>query len=441
MKLLELYKAILKTANLVTTEDGYVSMQLGDDTRPALIKGKQMVLPTDAHQNNPDKSKIILFHPLSENILRGESDILEKFRSLLNIRMNSIFGLLSADLLNIAASPSLHSTLTPDQTEFLSVVKNADEKTLTVLGHLMEKMPANQTQKSFVSIYLKKGGLLHGKKHARLGVVNFPLYDELVKSKTECYGVKMRVKDRETLMQLMEYMIPNIDVTEAYNRASDSTVAPCLDALMKSILAIAAPFNDLLDLFKNKIEDAESLVTDSSWVETFENLEVMIPEIRRVPMQAGNEGSNLVASPVAPLPSANTFNQLPLVVMPPPVNPYHAPSVPSWQQPNQFQQPPQQQQYAPPQPVVTERGGLDFDSLLRSNPVLARQASTAMGYPQQQLQPQQQMPRWAQQQNGYPQQQQPMNQWGQQQPQPQWGQPQPWGQQQPQYNQGYSPSI
>jgi hypothetical protein len=366
-KLLDLYKEILKTANLVCTEDGYISMIAGDEKIPAMIKDKRLVLPTPEHLANPSKDRI-MFHPLSENILRTESDVLEKFRSAINIRINAVFGLLAYQLLMIGASSKQHSKLSPDQSEFLSKVKNADDKTLEVMRKLMQAMPSNQTQKAFVHIYLKRAGTVQGKRYSRVGIMTFPLYTELKKSTSECYGVKLRVKDRDTLVNLFEYMVPGIDVAESHNRGSDSNVAPYLDALMKSVLTIASPINDLVELFKNILEEPETLMFEDSWVETFDNLEVMLPEIRKIPMQTGNEGGAGKAAGTAEKAKTETT----AVVAAPP-----QPPTQPWLLPQGYYNPPQPPMFGqaytpPPGPVKTSRGGLDFESVLRSNPMLAQ---------------------------------------------------------------------
>ena len=378
MKLLDLYTSILKTANLTVSDDGYISMEIAGNKAPALIDEKRLVLPTQEHLLNPSKDKVI-FHPLSENILRNESKVFEKFRSAMVMKINYTIGVLAYQLLTIATSVKDQSKLKPDQTEFLTKVKNADEKTLQVLGKLMAAMPANQTQKAFVSIYVKRGGVVEGRKHSRSAIVSFPLYEELTKATTEAYGVKLRVKDKEVLINLLEYMLPNISVKEFYNKGSDSDVAPFLDALMNSVKNIASPLNDIIELFNDVLEDHESLRFEDEWVETFENLAVMIPEIRKIPMQAGNEGVS-VGTPAQPVQPAQPAQ----------------PATPVWlalpQQ--QFQPAPFYQSAPQPVPMKTERG-LDFQSVLNSNPVLAR----AVGGPVSYMPMQNNEPRWAQPSN------------------------------------------
>ena len=409
MKILDLYRSILKAAHLVTTSDDCVSLSMAGQTQPALIKGQRLVLPSAAHLANPDKKSIILFHPLSENLFHGESKVLEYYRSVLNHRLNYTFGMVAYGLLSIATSPAEHKDLSPDQSEFLSKLKHADEKTLHVLEKLQEAMPAKQTQKSFIAIFLKKGGKFQDKGYGRVGIVNFPLYKELKKNEGEVYGVKMRVKDREALIALMEYMLHEIDVPEAYNFGSNSKTAPFMEALMKAMANVASPLNDVIELFADKFDDPEDLKFDSDWVETFENLDVMIPQIRSIPMQAGNEGNvaALEGKPTSKPAAEIGFSATPTASAPAIAQyPWQATAAPA----------PVYQQPAPVmQPVINSNGALDFSSIVRSNPALQQQLGS-YNAPQQFQQPQQNIPGWARGANQWGQptgmmQQQPMG-WG-----------------------------
>jgi len=377
MKILELYSAVLKMAKRHVNEDGTVSQVFGGKNEPSLIKGKRIVVPTREHLSNPDWSNRVVFHPLSENILRGESAVLEDFRHALNLRINWTIGLVGFQLLMIAASNEEHAKLSPYQSEYLRFVKNANKTTLEAFKKLMKAMPLDQTQKAFVSIYLKRAGTIGERRYSRVGVVNFPLYQELCKPDVkEIWGVKFaNKKDPETIKKLLEQMIPGIDVDHSHSRGSDSGVAPYLDALMKSVMAVSADLNAQIDLFQNVLDanspdedddaNSKNLRFNDEWVEVFDNLDVMIPEVRMIPMQAGNDGGKPAApaqqptaatapaaAPAGPLPAALSGN--------------------GW---NQQAQPQAQsvfaQAAAAPGPVHTGRG-LDFESLLRSNGALAQ---------------------------------------------------------------------
>lgn len=387
MNLQELYKSLLKTANMVVTPDGYASYQVGDATKPATVKGKRIVLPTPEHLANPDWKDRVVFHPLSENTLRGESTILEEFRSSINKKLNFTIGLLAAELLTIASSIGEHSKLSPDQLEFLSKLKNADEKSLESFYKLLKAMPIDQKQNAFVSIFLKRGGTIGEKRHSRVGIVTFPFYTELKTGTGDIYGVKIRVKDRETFINLMEYMFPVINEAGSYNRGSDSTVAPYLDALMKSVMSIASAINDQVTLFSNVVDKSDSLLIEDGWVETFDNLAVMVPQIRMIPMQAGGEGSplNSPATPTTPVASSGYIAPTP----PPAIqNAFTSPVRPvnAWEQSSMSPSNGYPTQPVAPAVVRTSRG-TDFHSLINSNPVLAQSIRGMGSAPQMNVDP------------------------------------------------------
>lgn len=383
MKILDLYKSILATAGMITTSDGFVKMKLADKTKPATIKGKSLVLPTDEQLKSPDWSNRVVFHPLFENIMRPESEVLALYRQAANIRVNVTVGTLAAFLMRLATSPSEHGKLSPDQSEFLSLLKNADDKTMQALKKLMEAAPVSQPQKSFVHIYLKKTGSVAGKRFARVGVVTFPVYAELKKAEKthEVFGVKLRVKDIETLLALFEYIFPGIGETESYNRGSNSDVAPSIDVMMKTIAAIADPLNALLELMGNVMDDddLQDLVFQNDWMETFENLAVMLPQIRAIPMQAGNDG----AVKAEPTPVASVATPPQPQFQPAPVPAVQTYPVQAMQPGQQWQPPPMQQS----RPAVTS-AGMDLNAFLQARsapqPMMPVQpmGMVPMGYPQ-----------------------------------------------------------
>ena len=329
-----------------------------------LVTGNRLVLPTQEHLANSNKSNIVIFHPLSESLLKGESDVLEKFRASLVVRINYVLHVLTLHLLKIASHIDEHASLTPEQSDFLSHVKNVDKKTVDDFAKVCEQFGEGNSQKNFVSIFLKRGGKVRGTTYSRCGIVHFPLYEALTKSEHECYGVKLRVKDIKSLISLMDYIFPGIDKPETYNIGTESQLAPYLDALMKTVGVVASNLNTIIELFRNTMEDeADELLFESEWEETFDNIEVMKSEIRLVPMQAGNEGKSLhtdVGTTPAAAATSASFASAPVTNL----QPWQ---VPPQQPQNTYGQPAQSYQ---PAPVVTENGGLDFNSLIRSVPSL-----------------------------------------------------------------------
>lgn len=379
MDILKLYEAILNAACLSVDNDGFVSVKLNNDNSPFTVNGKRLVLPTTHHLSNPQPDSKILFHPLSENIMRGESEVVTKLRYAFNVRLNFTFAAVGQSLLQIASSVAEHHKLNPTQSEMLSALKDADETTLVNFSKIMINSIKQDPEKSFINIYLKRGGTIDNKKYARIGVVSFPFYTQLLSTDEKVCDVKLRVKDRATLKALCEYIFPMIKDPEAYNAGSDSQIAPFLDALMKTVKNLAMCFNDVLDLFNKQINSHEDLVFNSDWVEPFDNLGSMLNQIRMIPVQAGNEGSSKANGMVAlnaPTPAALTTPVQAPVVQPQPFIQQGYPPVHQFGHP--VQQMPQQQ---PQTGLIKTDKGIDLHSLMRSNPSMF--ANNPLAYQQQ----------------------------------------------------------
>ena len=378
MKLNTIYKSILRFCGLDADEQGYISTVFNDKDKPkpAFIDGLRMVLPTDHHLRNFDAKEKIIFHPLTENILRGESEVVMKLKNVINVRLNFTIGIVAQSLLNLVASPEQHSHLSPEQADLLVSIKDCDEKAVTTfISHMVAGMRAHP-ERLFTNIYLKRGGTYRDKRYSRVGIVTFPFYDLLKQDKVD----KLRIKDKDTLKQLFQFIFPNIDDEEEYNFASDSHVAPYLEALLRTAANIASRLNDIILTYKDYIEEAEMLTFDADWLEHFQDLNALIPEIRKVPVQQGNDGTvSVTAQEEAPVQQA-AFTQQQMVQGYP-------------------QQ--QMQQVAPKPEVKQTKRGLDFKSMAQANPAMAMTMNPLMPHLMQQQMQQQQMqmqrpPSWAQ---------------------------------------------
>jgi hypothetical protein len=164
-----------------------------------------------------------------------------------------------------------------------------------------------------------------------------------------------------------------------YNRGSNSTIAPSIEALLLTVKAIAAPLNDLISRFEGILP--ENLLVNADWVDQLENLDELLPEIRSTPMQAGNEGTvpGTEAEKQQQVTQTQTAFNAPagastqgaagvtLAAQRPATPP---PATPGW---------PAAQPSVPASssaPVRTATGGTDFEALVRSKPALQQ----AVGY-------------------------------------------------------------
>ncbi len=410
MKIIQFYKDILSVAGLDVDKDGLTSA--GD--LPFLVKGKRLALPTETNLR-ANKDNVVIFHPLSENVLRGESDVMGKFRSALNIRLNYLFGCLAQELMALGTSVALHKELNPDQQQLLTALKDANEKTLTVLQSILKKMTFDNTSRNFINIYNKKGGVVNGKKYNRACIVSFPFYEELNSDSKTVFDITISKKDRNTIISLVEFMFTSIGQPEYYSHGSYDSIAPTLDALMGSVKKLINDVNMIVSDYGKFFTDVKDYEINSDWVESFEDLSIYNADIRMIPMQAGNEGDTLLKQ--------NNTQQLQQQQL----------TTPQYQAPNPTPQPMWQApinngQYNNPAPKPTSDGivrtanGIDFASSTRHNPAFQQ-----VGTPTNMMMPNATpMPRWA-----VPQYQNPNNFGGMQ------VSPNPYGG----YGGGYMPSI
>ena len=297
MKLLEIYESVLRFAGFSTDSKGYIFNNLAGQKQPTIIDNLQLILPTNENLRGFNPKNHIVFHPCAENILRAESDVLNKIKQSINIRLNYTIGVIMQSLLNLIASPALHGKLNPDQLRIMMAVKEVDETTVSnYVKNVLLPGVQSRPDGVFVHIYLKRGGFYKNKKHPRVGITTFPFYDDLIKypdgdKQSKIKYDKLRVKDREALKQLFEFMIPDVDKEESYNAFTETSPCPYFDVLLKTSALVASQLNDLLDLYGEFIEDADKMKFDSEWIELFPQIDNLTQEIRSIPVQSGNEGA------------------------------------------------------------------------------------------------------------------------------------------------------
>lgn len=391
MKIIDLYKHLLKVAGLNSDKEGFVSAGEGEESIPFNVKGKRLVLPTKEQLANNDGNNKIIFHPLSENTLKSESDVMQRFRTAINIRLNYVIAYLLEELMVIGTSVKMHSKLSPDQAELLTVLKDADEKSLTALQNILKSVKIDGTgEKSIVHIYIKRAGIVDDKRYSRAAIVSFPLYEELTKADKKVLDVGLRNKDKEVIINLLEFLFTKIKEPMSYNKGSNCDIAPTLDSLMKAVIDLASCINNITDVYSEFISDSENIRYNDEWVSIFDNLGQMLAEIRSIPMQSGNEGvsepiNNQVQNTLTNVTSAPAPTQATQAMYQPPIQPI-----------TQFQQ--------PQSTVISGENGINFEATMRARGMSTVPQSFHVGY---------QRPTWGQPVNNL---QAPINNFPYQQP-------------------------
>lgn len=373
MEIFDIYRSIMRAAGFTVTEDDMVSVVSGEKSKPFTIEGKRLVIPSPKQTGVSNWDNRVAFHPLQENTMAGESKVMKALRGAFNIRLNLVAGTVLNFLAKVAVEvEATHGKLSPDQQQFLSLAKEADQTSFETLGKILDQMPVNQMEKQIVRIFIRKGGIYQGKPHSRLGVVTFPFYNELKaeaakKGKHAIYGVNVRVKDLDLYMKLLQYIFPRIDEAEAYNFGSNSRMVPSVHALMSAVMLVGSELNTVVDLFKNVIDNPDELTFDSAWVEDFVDIDTLAARARMIPMLPGNEGS------MSKVEEAHKGAQLNM----------GAPTSPTSPQATGTDRPYQPQQQAPAQapeqyaePIAhtqVAKGKISFDEVVANNPNMQRQ--------------------------------------------------------------------
>lgn len=281
-----LYKAVTGAIGLEADANGLLSMNVDGQLLPCELDGKRMALPTQEVLKTADWDHVVGFHPLSENILRGESPILKKLRMLMNLRITYVASTLLSRLLEIGVDHDYHKKLSPTAAEFLSRIPNVDEKTYKALDKILDSLEL-VGERRLVSIYLKRGGVFKDEKFTRVAVTSFPITDQFEADGHEIFGVKMRGKDKESIKALFEYILPQADNLEVYSAGSNSSTAPYFHALCLAFIKVAKRLNSVVRIFKKHLENADQLHIDVDWEEMIGDLSIyrdLIPSLR------GNEG-------------------------------------------------------------------------------------------------------------------------------------------------------
>ena len=290
--LLDFYKGILSFSSMRVNDRGFIECVLMDSSTICTINGKNLIFPTDERLKHFDFEKEIIFHPMTESIVRGESEIQEKLRDSFLSKANISIYFLFLKLLEIAKDPARHVTLDPDQAEMLAIVKNVDQKCYDNFMSLgLSVLKGRMVDYRFVDMRLKRSGRYKDKQVDKLGVVFFPFFEKMQHKDV----AKLRVRDVEVVKSLYNYVF-NMKDEDAYNRPCHGTgTPPYLTSYLYAGAALATPINDAYDRFKNTFTGEEqslmaSYIFDLEWYDQLTNIEKIIPLVPRISGGQSNMG-------------------------------------------------------------------------------------------------------------------------------------------------------
>lgn len=287
MTLIPFYSSLLDSLNVVQSDDGKLSLLVGNEERPLLIGGKRAAMPIAEVLRGGIDDGVVVFHPLSEKIFRGESEVLKKLKELVTLRLGTALTLTMAHILDIAAEPERHKKLPPQAIKLLRNLPDADDKLVKTFEKITESFAEHKEYRPF-KLFLRKSGVIGETTYSRVAKVDFPYIEQIDLEKTELFGMKVRKRDPKALFNLMDVVVPGCAVTNTYSYGSNALIAPNFDALMRAYHKVAKQINEVSELFRDRDEEVNDLYIDLSWFDGMDNLDNLAVQ---VPSMSGNEGN------------------------------------------------------------------------------------------------------------------------------------------------------
>lgn len=309
MSLIDLYTAVLDSAMYKVDEDGQVLTGIGKNMSVAEINGRKVVLPKDQLLRNPSEENVF-FHPLSEQMTRGESEVFRFLRRTAILKLSTAISTIGFGILKLQEHPELQRKMKSEQQDFIKGILDTDkDSALTWCKMNLHPIQVNpvRTDTWPVDIFIKRNGQFDGKNFRRVAIVSFPAFEKVMGGEKFVKGsgaeekVLFRPKDYLMFQQVTKAIFPGCESPGLvdYNVGYDGTLAPYFIAFFKSYRLIAKRLNYILDLFKDmfiaaSVEDVESARIDLTWMEIFdtdEGMDHLSKLARRVPALQGNIGS------------------------------------------------------------------------------------------------------------------------------------------------------
>ena len=252
---LELYDRVV-TGMAWEADAGEISCVVGTDNgeivrEPVTIGDKILHMPIKEFLANPDWERYIAFHPLSENPMRGESEVQRVMTRYMGANFNTALAVLMEGLIRVAADTDNHRKLSAAASECLDAVPKADSKSvkdmekilklldkesLRDIGKIIDSMGTTSRRK-LINVYLKRGGTYKGKEHGRVCVVEFPFLSEEVSDDEtrSIFGVKLRVNDYKGFRKLFGFIVNTMEPnSEMYNSGTNTMTAPYFTAMLET---------------------------------------------------------------------------------------------------------------------------------------------------------------------------------------------------------------
>lgn len=289
--LLSGYSKLLGTLGIMTDADGLTYVEEGGTWLPMTMDKRRLVLPTNEWLRDPNWEATIPFHPFSEHVLKGKKSlVLEKTCRIVNLRLNRIIGELLMTLAAFAVDTAAQTAAGAEQKSYLRLIPDVNAKTFTDFKKFIAGHVDGSAEKSFISIYLKRGGTILNEKYNNTAVVTSPARKALGAAEPIIFDYKFSSKrNRDYLLVLLDYLLPKLTTDVGYTVGSNAPIAPYFVTLCTSYSDIMDDLNRQLVIFSEINPDLASLVADMSWLSIIDDSADALKQIHAL---ADNQGEN-----------------------------------------------------------------------------------------------------------------------------------------------------
>lgn len=292
-KLVEMYTAILQMIDIEGDDEGLL-FHTGSK-QPITIDGKRVALPTKQNLKNMRADKLIMFHPLSENLFEGMSDVFLELRYLVASKLHKIIISTGYTLLKLAVDNASHSELSDSQMSVLSLLAGADAKLVDNYKKLSNELKVI-SNKQMINIYVKKNSKIKETEYMRAAHVSFPLLELLHENEDGViHGVKFRKKDIPILIELFTAILPKHAEVDAYSGGSNSSVAPYFMSLFNAFINVVSETGGPTWKFRShiKADAGESLhITPDDLIDLLVGDDAITSLVNAIPPMPYNTGDD-----------------------------------------------------------------------------------------------------------------------------------------------------
>lgn len=253
-------------------EEGNVVLVSGDLSKPFIINGIPLVLPTAdnvatalvTNKEGISERKKMLFHPLYEDELSSTSPAFNKIKAVIEKQLSLYMYFLGLEILEALAIPEKEKELPLKLVNKLNSVlpktnkkrkRLINEKTISTWTAIYKKN-ARGTVKGLLHVFMRKGGKLEdGRRYTRSAVLKSRLLSNIEDAIEDNTTIISEIKTNETDLKIYKAVIGVIlEGLDSINYET-SLEAPGFKSLMKLYLKSLSSFNVL----SKKLEKTSSL--------------------------------------------------------------------------------------------------------------------------------------------------------------------------------------